>query len=88
MKPPDDRQLSINCEGLGLDLGLAPTNPQYIVINDLGICDKATQQLPHIYSYIVQLEYIIKQVFAGVWLRAMETEISAALWAIGPPEGL
>jgi len=43
MKPPDDRQLSMNCDGLGLDRGLAPTRPQYIVTNDLGICDTARQ---------------------------------------------
>jgi len=45
MKPPDIRQLSMNCVGLGRDLGLAPTNAQYVVISDLGICDMPTQVL-------------------------------------------
>jgi len=38
IKPPDDRQLSMNCEGLGLDRGLAPTKPQYVATSELGIC--------------------------------------------------
>jgi len=27
----------MNCEGLGLDLGLAPTSPQYVATSDFGI---------------------------------------------------
>jgi len=42
MKPPDDRQLSMNCEGLGLDRGLAPTKPQYVATSDCGIWDAAS----------------------------------------------
>ena len=41
MKPSEDRHMSMNCEGLGRDRGLAPTKPQYVDTSDLGICEKA-----------------------------------------------